>query len=192
MAGSPHTPSPLQPSQGGFAQAQPETSQEAPPRLTLKEAARQAGCSDSTLRRLVKAGEVPFSQEETKSGFRYMFDAETVSIIAHKAAMRRPSGRPSNGRAGGTPLQASSTRALQEPSVSIAELATLRAERDLLKAENVRLWAQIERLTESVTRLALPPSRGVEETGLEAQTVAGRERRSWWDWFFGRPARRDG
>jgi excisionase family DNA binding protein len=157
------------------------------PQLTLKQAARQAGCSDSTLRRLVKAGEIPFTQEDTKTGFRYMFDADLVSVIAHKAAMRRPSGRPSSGRVEGDALQASRAQAIPEASIARDELAALRAERDLLKAENARLWNQVERLTESVTRLALPPSRRAEGEGLEAPR-GGRESaaRSFWDWFFGR------
>lgn len=187
MVEPPSASLPLQPSQEGPSEAMPEPSPQAVPQLTLKQAARQAGCSDSTLRRLVKAGEVPFTQEETKTGFRYMFDADLVSLIAHKAAMRRPSGRPSAGRVEGATLQGSMGQALQEASVSRDELATLRAERDLLKAENARLWAQVERLTESVTRLALPPSRRVEEEALEAPAgpEAGQTR-TWWDWFFGR------
>jgi len=187
MVEPPSPPRPLQPSQEGPAEAGPEPSYQHVPPLTLKQAARQAGCSDSTLRRLVKAGEVPFNQEETKTGFRYMFEADLVSVIAHKAAMRRPSGRPSSRRVGEGTLQASRLEANQEASIARDELAVLRAEKDLLKAENARLWSQVERLTESVTRLALPPSRRAEEEALEAPG-RGQERgsRTFWDWFFGR------
>ena len=187
MVRPPSAPGPLQPSQEGPPEAGPEPSSEGVLQLTLKQAARQARCSDSTLRRLVKAGEVPFTQEETKTGFRYMFEADLVSVIAHKAAMRRPSGRPSERRVEGHTLQASSPQALQEASIPRDELAVLRAERELLKAENARLWSQVERLTESVTRLALPASRRAEEEALEAPRGEQEARpRTFWDWFFGR------
>jgi excisionase family DNA binding protein len=187
MAHDPPGPQPLQPSHEGHAEGPAETSSQPSPSLTLKQAARQAGCSESTLRRLVKAGEVPFTQEETKTGFRYMFEASVLPVIAHKAAMRRPSGRPSVGRVGGGALQASTNVASQEASIAREELAAIRAERDLLKAENARLWAQIERLTESVTRLALPPSRRPEDEGLEGSDQAEKPpRRTFWDYFFGR------
>lgn len=185
MAQDPFAVSPLQPSREGPLEARTETSTEPLNRLTLKQAARQAGCSDSTLRRLVKAGEVPFAQEETKTGFRYMFEQESVSIIAHKAAMRRPSGRPSSGSFGGHGLQTSNSEALLEASIAGEQLAALKAERDLLRAENARLWAQVERLTESVTRLALPASRRAEEESASAPMSASKGR-GFWDWFLGR------
>lgn len=191
MAGSDSPSEPLQPSQEGATQPSPEPSGRPSPQLTLKQAARQAGCSESTLRRLVKAGEVPFSQEDTRTGFRYVFDGDIVNVIAHKAAMRRPGGRPSSGRAGGSGIQSSRFEAFQEASVAREELAALKAERDLLRAENARLWTQVERLTESVTRLALPASRTLDEEGLEASRETRTvERPSFWHWFFGRPLSR--
>lgn len=187
MVDRPSPSSPLQPSAEGSPSDFAEPSGQVPEYLTLKEAARQAECSDSTLRRLVKAGEVPHLQEETKTGFRYMFEASTVNVIAHKAAMRRPSGRPSGRRVEGRTLQPSTDQGGLEASSSAVEMAAVRAERDLLKAENARLWTQIDRLTESVTQLALPPSRAPEEEGVaEARPVANQGGRSWWDWFFGR------
>lgn len=155
--------------------------------LTLHEAAQLAGCSDSTLRRLVKSGDVPHLQEETKTGFRYLFEPSVVPLIAHKASMRRPSGRPGGRRVTGERLQSFSDGAYQEASRLAQELAAVRAERDLLRAENARLWSQIERLTESVTRLALPASKPPEE----AQTAEGSEKGGprkygFWDYFFGR------
>ena len=65
------------------------------------------------------------------------------------------------------------------------QLAALKAERDLLRAENARLWAQVERLTESVTRLALPASRRAEEESADAP-ASDRKGRGFWDWFLGR------
>ena len=180
---------PLQPSAAGSSTPQGEPSREATHKLTLREAAREAGCSDSTLRRLVKSGEVPFSQEETSTGFRYMFEASTISVIAHKAAMRRPSGRPSSRRPEGVALHASNVEAIQEASRQAAELAELRVERDLLRAENSRLWAQIERLTESVTQLALPASRTSVSDDNEKAEVRERVTGFWsraTDWFWGR------
>ena len=187
MSQDPFSPEPLQPSTNAIPETRAQPSDQGPAHFTLKEAAREAGCSDSTLRRLVKAGEVPFTQEETKTGFRYMFEASTVPIIAHKAAMRRPSGRPSTRRAEGRGLQASRNGALQEASISREEVAVLRAERELLKAENQRLWAQIERLTESVAQLALPASRySAQEGDREPDVKAEVPRRRFWDYFFGR------
>jgi len=77
-----------------------------------------------------------------------------------------------------------------EASSNLEELAALRVERDLLRAENARLWSQVERLTESVTRLALPPSKAPEEAtpGGPSEVETGRRKRSVWDWFFGRDA----
>jgi hypothetical protein len=154
---------------------------------TLRQAALEAGCSESTLRRLVKSRDVPYLQEETKTGFRYLFEPSTIPVIAHKASMRRPSGRPPGRRVGGDGRQASTYEGLQEASTSVEEVSALRVERDLLRAENSRLWSQIERLTESVTRLALPAARTPGEVASE-EAAEGRSsvRRSIWDWFFGR------
>jgi len=178
---------PLQPSSEG---APVKASDPGSEYYTLREAAHQAGCSESTLRRLVKSGDVPYVQEETKTGFRYLFEPSTISVIAHKASMRKPAGRPAGRRVGGRSLQPSMYEGLQEASEGIEELATLRAQRELLRAENARLWLQVERLTESVTRLALPASRTSEgmlpETTSEGLPAA---RRGFWDWFFGRESK---
>jgi len=178
---------PLQPSDPRSVSVPPQASSEGSQYCTLREAAAQAGCSESTLRRLVKTGDVPCVQEETKTGFRYLFEPSTIAIIAHKASMRRPSGRPSNRRVGGSSLQASRYEGLQEASEGREEEAALRIERDLLRAENARLWAQIERLTESITRLALPPAKTPEEAPpMEGAEVRPSRRPGFWDWFFGR------
>ena len=178
---------PPQSSSEGVDAAVPESGGEY---LTLREAAREAGCSESTLRRLVKSGDVPYVQQETRTGFRYLFEPSTISVIAHKASMRRPAGRPSGRRVGGGTLQPSAYQGLQEASGGLEELATLRAERELLRAENSRLWTQIERLTESVTRLALPASRSSEAEASETPAKASpKPRWSFWDYFFGREPR---
>jgi len=136
----------------------------------------------------VKANEVPFIQEETRAGFRYLFEASVIPVIAHKASMRRPSGRSPYRRPEGYYHQPSSAEGLQEASSMMEELAAIRAERDLLRVENSRLWSQVDRLTDSVTRLALPASRPPEEVPSEEETGRGQpERRGFWDWFFGRP-----
>jgi hypothetical protein len=178
---------PLQPSGPEALSSPPESSAAEPSYLTLREASGLAGCSESTLRRLVKTGDVPFVQEETKTGFRYLFEPSTIPVIAHKASMRRPSGRPSSRRVGDHTRQPSKYEGSQEASTTMEESAALRVERDLLRAENARLWLQVERLTESVTRLALPPSRAPEEaTSLEAPEEKAAPKRSWLDWFLGR------
>jgi len=182
---------PLQASPEGSSPEPVEASSEVATHLTLKEAARTAEVSDSTLRRLVKADEVPYLQEETRTGFRYLFEPSAVSIIAHKAAMRRPSGRPSGRKVGGTDLQASTASTLQEASGDAQELATLRVERDMLRTENARLWTQIDRLTDSVTQLALPPSRpthveATEQPNTQPEPPPKPLRRSALDWFLGR------
>jgi hypothetical protein len=178
---------PLQPSSEGVDVKASETGGEY---YTLREASREAGCSESTLRRLVKSGDVPYVQEETKTGFRYLFEPSTISVIAHKASMRRPAGRPAGGRVGGRSVQTSRYEGPQEASEGGQEIATLRAERDLLRAENARLWLQVERLTESVTRLALPASRIPQSENGEASAEGGAaEKRGFWDWFFGRISR---
>lgn len=159
---------------------------------TLRQAAHEAGCSESTLRRLVKSGDVPYLQEETKTGFRYLFEPSTIPLIAHKASMRRPSGRPPGRRVGGISTQPSKYEGLQEASTTVEELAGLRVERDLLRAENSRLWSQIERLTESVTRLALPAARTSDEVpseGAPGGTTPEKGGFRIWDWFFGRNPR---
>ncbi len=143
---------PLQEGLQGPSSIPVEPSRQASTYLTMKQAAQAAGCSESTLRRLVKASEVPFLQEDTTAGFRYLFRSEDVPLIAHKSSMRRPRGR----RVESSTIQPSTSTGLQEASTLREELASARTERDLLRAENARLWAQIERLTESVTRLALP------------------------------------
>jgi hypothetical protein len=182
---------PLQSSEEGAAGNAAIPSTASTDHYTLRQAAHEAGCSESTLRRLVKSGDVPYVQEETKTGFRYLFEASTIPLIAHKASMRRPSGRPPGRRVGGATIQTSKYEGLQEASTALEELAALRAERDLLRAENSRLWSQVERLTESVTRLALPAARTPDEVASE-EAAEGRAsvRRTIWDWFFGRnPAR---
>ena len=182
---------PLQPSAQDPLPGPSEASEDPGTYYTLREAAREAGCSESTLRRLVKGGDVPYVQEETKTGFRYLFQPSTVPVIAHKASMRRPSGRPSGRRVGGLTIQSSRYEGLQEASSNSEDTAALRVERDLLRAENARLWSQIERLTESLTRLALPPSRTSEEA-LPAESSEGKpsRKKGFWDWFpawfFGR------
>ena len=158
----------------------PEASTSGSDYLTIREAAEAAGCSASTLRRLVKASEVPFVQEETTAGFRYLFSASDIPLIAHKSAMRRPRGR----RPGGGTLQPSSEPTLREDANLREELAALRAERELLRAENARLWAQLERLTETVSRLALPAAR---ETALPAKQPPRVGRwQAFVNWFHGR------
>ncbi|MBM3476785.1 MAG: helix-turn-helix domain-containing protein [Armatimonadetes bacterium] len=180
-------PPPAMPLQSSSEGVDPKASEPGGEYYTLREAAREAGCSEATLRRLVKSGDVPYVQQETKTGFRYLFEPSTIAVIAHKASMRRPAGRPSGGRVGGRSLQASRYEALQEASEGIQEVAALRTERDLLRAENARLWLQVERLTESVTRLALPPSRTLEAEPLEGASGAKpTAKRSFWNWFFGR------
>jgi len=180
---------PLQPSDQHSTDQPPTPSGGPVQYYTLREASREAGCSESTLRRLVKSGEVPFVQEETKTGFRYLFEASNLAVIAHKASMRRPSGRPSSRRVGGSTVQPFGEGGLQEASVASDEAAVLRVERDLLRAENARLWLQIERLTESLTQLALPPAKPPDEgPNMEAfsREREPRGRRGFWDWFFGR------
>ncbi len=180
---------PLQASSEAPASSPPEASVPPSEYYTLREASREAGCSESTLRRLVKGGDVPFVQQETKTGFRYLFEPSAIPVIAHKASMRRPAGRPSSRRVGGRTVQPSRYEVDQEASEGHDEAAAIRVERDLLRAENARLWAQIERLTESVTRLALPPSRTPEEaTPAEPPEGSAKPRRGFLDWFFGRDA----
>jgi hypothetical protein len=146
--------------------------------LTLRETAHVIGCSESTLRRLVKTSDIPALQQETASGFRYLVRREHIPLVAHKATMRRPRGR----RAEGQTLQPSSVEALQEASGAREELAAVKAERDLLRAENMRLWTQLDRLTESVSRLALPARR--EEESAPSEAPGGWRRFA--DWFLGR------
>lgn len=171
---------PLQEGLQGPSAIPVEPSREASSYLTMKQAAQATGCSESTLRRLVKASEVPFLQEDTTAGFRYLFRSEDVPLIAHKSSMRRPRGR----RVEGHTIQPSTPTGLQEASTLREELASARTERDVLRTENSRLWAQIERLTESVTRLALPERSVVQEPPAPAST------RGFWeglrDWFMGR------
>jgi excisionase family DNA binding protein len=162
-----------------------EPSREASDYLTMKEAAQNAGCSESTIRRLVKASEVPFLQEETAAGFRYLFRADDIPLIAHKATMRRPRGR----RVEGPSLQPSSMSSLQEASTLREELAAVKTERDMLRTENSRLWSQVERLTESVTRLALPERATSPEP--PAPQVSGGLWGGLRDWFLGRGGRED-
>jgi len=182
---------PLQSSAGSQPETPSEPSSHPTGYYTLREAAREAGCSESTLRRLVKSGDVTCLQEETKTGFRYLFEPSTIPVIAHKASMRRPAGRPSARRVGGQAIQSSIYEGSQEASTDLAEVATLRVERDLLRAENTRLWTQIDRLTESVTRLALPPARTPAESASEEPSEGLKSpRRGFWDWFFGREAKR--
>jgi len=181
---------PLQSSGEGQSPSPPSASTDPSQYLTLREAARQAGCSESTLRRLVKSNDVPYVQEETKTGFRYLFEPSTIGVLAHKASMRRPAGRPSGRRVGGSTVQPSTYEALQEASWSPEEIAALRVERELLRAENARLWLQIERLTESVTRLALPPSRTPEPEATSGSPGGeSPSKRGFWDWFLGREAK---
>ena len=181
---------PPEPSRLTGRQSPPEASDSAAAYLTLREAARQAGCGESTLRRLVKAHEIPFVQDETRTGFRYLFEPSVVPVIAHKASMRRPSGRPSVSRVGGPTLQPFDAEGFQEASRALQELSALRAERELLAAKNARLWDQVQRLTDSVTRLALPPFKPPQDIASEEFQEGGRSpRRTFWDWFFGRSER---
>lgn len=67
----------------------------------LSEAARLAGKSEITLRRLIKAGKLEAHREQTHSGFLYMVDADAVK--AHYAgtperARRAPVSRPKPAR----------------------------------------------------------------------------------------------
>ena len=76
------------------------------------------------------------------------------------------------------------------------ELASLKTERDLLRVENTRLWRQVERLTDSVTQLALPASHEPDVEGTETPNTLGvgatpaaskPPKPSFWDWVMGRP-----
>jgi hypothetical protein len=170
---------PLHPGEEGLSHPSVEPSREASDYLSLRDAALAAGCSESTVRRLIKASEIPFVQEDTQAGFRYLVRTLDIPVIAHKASMRRPRGR----MAGGHTLQPSNMGTLQEAMQTREELAAVKTERDLLRSENQRLWTQVERLTESVTRLALPERRIAEAPG-EASTSGSWGR--FWDWFLGR------
>jgi hypothetical protein len=159
--------------------------------LSLRQAAEAAGCSESTLRRLVKSGEVPHFQEDTRTGFRYLIEASSIPVIAHKASMRRPAGRPAARRVGGPGLQDFSVGSVMEASRSEEKMAALQSERDVLRLENERLWRQLDRLTETMSRLALPASNPPDEEGSTSEgrrPQAGRFRFwDWfWDWFWGR------
>lgn len=170
---------PLRSGEEGLSQRSVEPSKEPSQYLSLRDAALAAGCSESTIRRLVKASQVPFIQEETQAGFRYLLRASDIALIAHKATMRRPRGRMAEGQT----LQPSNGESLQEAIHIREELAAARAERDLFRSENQRLWAQVERLTESVTRLALPERRVQEVTPQAGSSGAWA---GFWDWFLGR------
>ncbi len=173
-------PAPLHPDKEGASPSSVEPSSEPSEYLSLKDAALAAGCSESTIRRLVKASEVPFLQEETRAGFRYLLRRDQIPLIAHKASMRRPRGRMVEGPT----IQPSSHDTLQEAMQVREELAAVRAERDLLRSENQRLWVQIERLTDSVTRLALP-ERQVQE-GPPVRPPGASWLGGFWNWFVGR------
>ena len=150
-----------------------------PELLTLREAAEAAGCSVSLARKLVRSGEVPAHEEKTARGFRYVIDAEVLPVLAHKAAMRL-TGRGEAVSGGVLPSRKEDSRTF---TVRADEDGS-QGERELLRAENARLWEQIARLTEqntrlteAVTRLALPPAREEPEP-----PAAPREekRLSWW------------
>lgn len=81
----------------------------------------------------------------------------------------------------------------------VGEVAELAADNRRLEAENTRAWAQIERLTETVTQLALPPAReeaqedqpqpDPEPAQIAPTPEPEKPRRSAWDWFLGRDRR---
>lgn len=120
--------------------------------LTLKQAAEQAGCSVSLVRKLVRAHEVPSSQEQTNRGFRYVIPPEALPVLAHKVAMRKPGfiAAPAPG------LLGSQRETSEMTPDERLELERLRAQNELLGRENERLWQQVNDLTATVQRLALP------------------------------------
>jgi len=181
--------------------------------LTLKQAAQQVGCSDALIRKIVKQEGFPVIKEDApRGGFRYLIRALDMPALAHKVSMRRY-GRKVGEAINDAPSPALQTQALTESVREAIGFGVDQAERDdlirlrerslMLEQENVRLWRQIERLTETVSQLALPPAREpgpLAEPGnevgsttiIEAPVSArgggedGKRKRSFWDWFFGR------
>jgi hypothetical protein len=181
--------------------------------LTLKQAAQQVGCSDALIRKIVKREGFPVTKEDApRGGFRYLIRAADMPALAHKVSMRRY-GRKAGEAIRDEPLPTSYAEGLTTSSreaISVGlgsverdELIRLRERALMLEQENVRLWRQMERLTETVSQLALPPAR---EPGLSAESESEAEsvvmieapvssgggeegkiaKRSFWDWFFGR------
>jgi len=133
--------------------------------LALKQAAEQVGCSVSLVRKLVRTEEVPSYREQTNRGFRYVIPLEALPVLAHKVAMRKPGVVT-------TPV-ADLLGSRREPSEMTPdarlELERLRAQNELLGRENERLWQQVNDLTATVRRLALPAHQGSPEPGPSTQ-----------------------
>ena len=181
--------------------------------LTLKQAAQQVGCSDALIRKLVKQEGFPVIKNDApRGGFRYLIRASDMPALAHKVSMRR------YGRKAGEGIPDLSLPTLRAESLTEVadevipprlageerdELIRLRERSVMLEQENARLWRQMERLTETVTQLALPPAREPGPSGAPSQeaepprTIGApvstegwgegpKGKRSFWDWFFGR------
>ena len=133
--------------------------------MTLRQAAEQAGCSVSLVRKLVRAEEVPSYQEQTNRGFRYVIPREALPVLAHKVAMRKP-GVVTTPAAD---LLGSQREASEMTPDERLELERLRAQNQLLGRENERLWQQVNDLTATVQRLALPAHEGLPGPGPAKQ-----------------------
>jgi hypothetical protein len=151
-------------------------------------------------------------EDAPRGGFRYLIRTADMPALAHKVSMRRYGRKGGEGESGEA-LPALPSEGLTEKAGEAVEVGIHPAERDelvrlreralMLEQENSRLWRQIERLTETVSQLALPPAREVgpreravgeaeTPTVIEVPLAAGggeegeKGKRSFWDWFFGR------
>jgi len=181
--------------------------------LTLKQAAQQVGCSDALIRKIVKQEGFPVVKEDApRGGFRYLIRGSDMPALAHEVSMRRYGRKVGEGVAK-TTLPPSPEKTLTEkanegipsglPQDERDELIRLRERSTMLEQENARLWRQLERVTETISQLALPPAReprpvtesrveGDSGSVVEAALVpegggeGPRAKRSFWDWLLGR------